>query len=291
MKRLSRLARIVIATATVAYFMALGLLVVFQEAILFPARMLNSEAGRWARYETRLAVEADGIVLQGWIIPAEHARPAPPPSIIYYGGNAEELGRSVERLRQIGPGYQYVLINYRGYGGSAGVPTEQALKHDAIAILHSLEADGVIDRHTTHLIGRSLGSGVAMHVAAEIDVASLTLITPYDSIENVARSRYPIFPVRLLLRHPFHSVDLVNAVSEPTLVIVAAQDDVVPQDSTARLIDAFGAGRAADNAANNVQVEWPPDTTHYRIFTDETYKAIDEHLRRNSIIRSGGTAG
>jgi hypothetical protein len=89
------------------------------------------------------------------------------------------------------------------------------------------------------VIGRSLGSGVAAYVAARRRVAAAALITPYDSILEIARRRYRWAPVRLLLKHRFESVRFAGLAKSPALVLLAEQDEVVPHEHAFRLIEAW----------------------------------------------------
>ena len=140
-------------------------------------------------------------------------------------------------------GYTIYITNYRGYGGSSGLPTEDALFADALTIF-----DRVKQRHSSvDVIGRSLGSGVACYVAAKRKVKKLALITPYDSIKNVAQSAYPIFPVKWLLKDHFDSVHYSAAINSDILVLTVNNDLVVPNSGTDHLIQAL--------SHNPVQIE------------------------------------
>jgi pimeloyl-ACP methyl ester carboxylesterase len=132
------------------------------------------------------------------------------------------------------------MLHYRGYGGSSGKPTEEALHSDARALYEMVHA-----RHPDVIVvGRSLGSGVAVQLAATRQVTRLVLITPFDSIVNLASRQFPFVPVDLLLRDRFESWRYAPQVTAPTLIIAAANDEVVPRESTLALFNAFGPGVA-----------------------------------------------
>lgn len=209
--------------------------------------------------------EREGVMLRGWFIKA----PSPDAeTIVYYGGNGEEMSRSAAPLTAIGD-FNYLLVNYRGYGGSEGRPGEDALKADAIFVLTTMAERGELSLDRTHVIGRSLGSGIAIHVAAEENIRSLILVSPYDSIEAMASSIYPLFPVRLLIRHPFRALDDAPLVGARTLIIKAARDNVIPHERSDRLIEAWpGQPRIATLAG----------TDHNFIFTSEFYDLVGEFL-------------
>ncbi len=145
------------------------------------------------------------------------------PALIYFGGNAEDVGANIPDFDAAFPDRAVYLVNYRGYGGSTGRPSEAALLADAAAIY-----DAVSARHAPiAVIGRSLGSGVAVALAAARPAERLILITPFDSIANVAADHYKLLPVRVLLRDRYDSAARIGRVSAPTLVVIAEDDEVV----------------------------------------------------------------
>jgi pimeloyl-ACP methyl ester carboxylesterase len=129
------------------------------------------------------------------------------------------------------------LVNYRGYGGSTGRPSEAALLSDAVATY-----DWVAARHDRiAVVGRSLGSGVAVALAAQRPVDRLVLVTPFDSIANVAADHFPFFPVRWLLRDRYDSLQRIGEVRAPVLVLIAEHDEVVRRARSDALIAAIPA--------------------------------------------------
>ena len=117
-------------------------------------------------------------------------------ALLYFGGNAEDVSLSLRGFAAAFPEHAIVLVHYRGYGGSAGSPSEAALIEDGLVWFDKVRAE----HPNVTLVGRSLGSGVAVRVAAQRSVARLVLVTPYDSLEDLAASQFPMFPVRWLLR-------------------------------------------------------------------------------------------
>ena len=205
-----------------------------QDGLLFYPSPSDAEIE--ARYrEYAISVETGEVVLHGWFIPAaEHSHP----TIAFYGGNGQELSTSIASIRALGD-YNFVMINYRGYGRSSGRPSEKVLKSDALFILDALEAEKRISLHNTIVLGRSLGTGVATHVAANREIKGLILISPFDSIEAIAADIYFFLPVRWLIKNPFRSIDYIPAISASTLVIKAEHDQVVPERYTDELIKAW----------------------------------------------------
>jgi uncharacterized protein len=210
-----------------------------QDGMLFFPQPLAGPppASRPGRPVEELAFDTpDGLRLRGWLVgPAD--RPAP--LVVYYGGNAEEVSWQARE-----PGWpadwSLALVNYRGYGGSEGKPSERNLFADALAVFDALARRPDVDASRIVLFGRSLGSGVAVHVAAERPVAGVILVSPFESMIAVGRRHYPWLPVGLLLRHPFDSGARAPAIRVPLLAIVAGQDTIIPPVHSQRLFDAWG---------------------------------------------------
>ena len=163
-----------------------------------------------------------------------------PEALVYFGGNAEDVSRNLPEFAAAFPTHAIYLLHYRGYGGSAGEPTEAGLVKDALTLF-----DLVHKKHgRVTVIGRSLGSGLAMRVASQRKVARLVLVTPYDSLQDIAADLYPWMPVRWLLVDKYESWRYAPKVSAPTLLLEAERDDVIPRASTRKLLSRFPQGVA-----------------------------------------------
>ena len=175
-------------------------------------------------------VAVDGADLKVWVL-----NPGQPHALLYFGGNAENVAYNRDDFAATLPGHTVYLVNYRGYGGSSGAPTEQALFADALALF-----DAFAPRHETlDVVGRSLGSGVAVHLASQREVGRLALVSAHDSALAVAQRLYPVYPVNWLLKDRYESVRFAAAVSAPVLLLVAENDRIVPIAHTERLAAAF----------------------------------------------------
>lgn len=166
-------------------------------------------------------------------------RPHPgPDALIYFGGNAEDVAQSLPDLAATFPNHALYLLHYRGYGGSSGSPSEQALIDDGLA-LFDLAQTG---HRRIIVLGRSLGTGVAVQVASLRPASRLILVTPYDSLLDLAARQYPYVPVRWLLRDTYTSWRYAPRVQAPTLILAAEHDEVIPRASTDLLATRFRQG-------------------------------------------------
>ena len=174
-----------------------------------------------------ISFETDGQVLQGWLINKGHDK-----ALIYYGGNAENIEQNIDFFKVINLEYTVYLIPYRGYGNSSGTPSEEKLYQDALYIFDELNKQHL----SVSLMGRSLGTGVATYVASQRKIENLILVTPFDSIENVANNIYWIFPVALLIRDKYNSLERAGIITaDDILILVAEKDEVIPRARTENL--------------------------------------------------------
>jgi len=165
--------------------------------------------------------------LEGWVVNGKRDR-----ALIYYGGNAERIENNIAFFQSLLPEYTVYLIPYRGYANNPGSPSEQALLEDASAIYDTLATQ----HSEISLMGRSLGTGVAIYIAVHKPVEKLILATPYDSIENVARETYWMFPLRFLLKDKFLSWKRAPELQTETLLLVAGRDRVVSRQRSDNLL-------------------------------------------------------
>ncbi len=165
--------------------------------------------------------------LTGWQV-----NPGQPRALMYFGGNAESIEGNIDNFAQLIPDATLYFIPYRGYGPNEGVPSESVLYADALMIY-----DHIKNHHATiDVLGRSLGSGVATYVASQRTVESVALVTPFDSVLNVAQQNFPWAPVGWLLQDRYESWKRVGAL-ERVLVIAAENDQVIPRHHTDALVE------------------------------------------------------
>ena len=191
---------------------------------------------RSSAHRTRAVVlrAADGTKLAGWLMTP--AVMGPYPAVVYFGGRSEEVSWVARDAGKLFPGMAVLAVNYRGYGESRGEPGESHMVEDGRMLYDWLAERPHVDPARVAVVGRSLGSGVAVQVALERPVDAIVLITPYDSILALAKRKFPVMPIEYVLQHRFESVKYAALLKAPTYVIRAASDDVVPHSHTDLLV-------------------------------------------------------
>jgi pimeloyl-ACP methyl ester carboxylesterase len=241
------------------FVIGLPLLMYFaQDSLIFYPRKLSDSvrtriATERASVESLFIDAADGTRLHAW-----HAKaPSASSLVMYFGGNAEEVSWMLDDAARRTPGASWLLVDYRGYGSSGGSPSEKRLIEDAIRwydeISHSYK--------NIYLFGRSLGSGVAVQLAAQRPIAGVILVAPFDSLVALGKRYYPFLPVNWMLRHRFDSLAAASKITAPLLCIVATGDEIIPAEHSRRLFEAWGGPKrwvglegaghnSTDNSAN-----------------------------------------
>lgn len=250
--KLSRMSRTLVslfAFIAVAYLLLCVALFVFQRALIYYPQPRTIDTP-----ESLLALSvADAQVL---VTVRPHDGPK---ALIYFGGNAEDVSRSLPGFSQAFADHAIYLLHYRGYGGSTGSPSEEAIQRDAMTLF-----DYVYNSHPDiAVIGRSLGSGVAVRLASQRPASRLILITPYNSLEDLAARQFPWFPVKWLLQDKFESWKYAAHITVPTLLVAAEHDEVIPRASTDQLYTHFAKGVAT--------LQVIPDTGHNSISESPNY--------------------
>lgn len=263
-----------IATLTVGLSGIMLFFGLMQEKMIFHPQPVDPQASeQLAPLAFELPVidseSKDAITLRGWL---QLDNPSTShPLIIYYGGNGEEVSWNAWLFENLAT-KSFLLVNYRGFGDSDGKPGEQALYSDALAIY-----DHIVERHQVDpahivLMGRSLGSGVATWVARQRSVSKLVLVTPFDSLTEVAKKHVPWLPVNWLLKHRFESIERAPQIKQPALAILAGRDEVVPAEHGRRLMAAWGGPHqieTIDNAGHNDISNFPEYWQYLNDFISE----------------------
>ena len=226
------------ATSVVCVIVALLLIWTLQRRMIyFPlGEVAPPGEGGPSHVEPVRFTTADGVELSAWFLAASDAPPRT--TVIVFNGNAGNRSHRVEladALRR--HGLQVLLMDYRGYGGNAGVPSERGLAADARAARAYVASRPDVDPSRLVYFGESLGAAVAVDLAADYPPAALILRSPFTSLSDIGRFHYPFLPVRLLLRDRYPSLDRIRQIDAPLLVIAGDQDRIVPVEQSRRLYD------------------------------------------------------
>ena len=237
--------------AAVAYAALVGGLYLFQRQLLyFPDKAHPELFGlqQLGVREVTLSTE-DGLSLLSWYVPARPGRPV----IAYFHGNGGHIGYRAERLLRFSrEGFGVLMAEYRGYGGNPGTPSEAGFYADGRAALAFLDREGVAADRVV-LYGESLGSGVAVALTVQHEIAALILEAPFTSVAEVAQSHFPYLPASRMVVDRFDSLSRIGKVKAPILVLHGERDRVVP----------VRYGRALFDAAPEPKEGWfAPDAGH-----------------------------
>jgi len=262
-----------IAPASV-YLVIVGIVYVFQRHLMYSPGLSTSRPADVGVPEMQVisVPTRDGLDIECWYAKSTVEMP----TVVFFHGNAGTLADRAFKARIfLDAGYGVILAGYRGYGGNKGKPSEEGLYHDARAVISFLDGDrsGII------IYGESLGSGVAVHMAHELAghtndddtqarLLGLVLEAPFTSMSNAAAYHYPWLPTRLLVWDRFDSIDKINSIAAPLLIIHGKNDLTVPYEHGITLYDAASEPKDAiwlseaghvnvyDHGAKALVLEW-----------------------------------
>ncbi len=231
--------KIIMALLLMTYLVICAAIYAFQRQLqYFPTRNAPTPATvGLADVQVDRLPTSDGEQIEIWYAPAAPGKP----TILFFHGNAGEIADRAPRLAAYqAAGFGAAFVSYRGYGGSTGTPTEAGFLQDARAAYYWLLVHDVPSRQIV-LIGESLGTGVAVQLAATVPVGVVVLEAPYASAVDIATGLYPWLPVRLLMKDQFRSDEYIAYVTAPLLILHGTADQVIP----------FASGQALFAAAND----------------------------------------
>lgn len=223
------------------YLLLVGFIYLTQASMLYlpgmPGRQLDATPeGIGLEYEDVSLETSDGIRVHGWFVPGASSR-----TLLYFHGNAGNISHRLHTIRQFHElGLAVFIIDYRGYGQSAGKPSEEGLYRDGEAAWQYLvEVRSVPAEHIV-IFGRSLGASVAAWLAAGKSPGALIVDSAFTSVPDAGQEIYPWLPVRLLARFRHATKEHVTKTSCPVLVVHSRDDEIIP----------FHHGEAVFEAAN-----------------------------------------
>ncbi|WP_158817023.1 alpha/beta hydrolase [Methylocapsa sp. S129] len=254
----------ILLACVVLYIVALAAIALGQRKLLyFPNASEVAPAAVGLPNAQALHLQTDdGETLLAWYV----APAAGKPLILYFHGNADGLAARNERFKRLtASGNGLLAVEYRGYAGSTGAPSEQGLLRDGEATYAKALALGVPAGRIVAM-GESLGTGVAIDLAARHKIGALVLDSPYSSIVDVAAAKFWMFPVRLLMVDTFRSDDKIGQVAAPALMVHGTADATIPIRFAERLfalarepkdfIRVDGAGHLALGSVIPQVVQW-----------------------------------
>ena len=229
--------------AFVAYAAVVALVFVFQRSLqYFPSTDARDAAERTGGLMQTVTYRTeDGLQLSAWFRPPRDGLP----TLVRFHGNGGQHGdRAGSMQPYMARGYGVLLASYRGYGGNPGKPTEDGLYADGRAALAWLASQGIDDGEIV-LYGESLGTGVAVQMATEHDIAGLVLEAPFTSAVDIGQAAYRWLPVRLLMWDRFDNLSKIGRVSMPLLLIHGEADRVIATRFGRRLFEAANEPKTA----------------------------------------------
>ena len=216
--------------ALTAYLLLLAALYFGQSRLLYypnlPTRNLSVfPDAKGMRFESLELVTHDGVKLHGWWLPAQRERA----TLLFFHGNAGNISHRLESLQLFHElGMAVLIFDYRGYGKSAGTPSELGTYRDAEAAWRYLIENRAIPPGQIILFGRSLGGAIAAWLASRTNPAGVILESTFTSVPDLAAEIYPLLPARLLARFRYETLQQLGSITAPLLVVHSRDDEVVP---------------------------------------------------------------
>lgn len=244
MSLLPRVKPVLVSLCIILALTWLGLcliLYLFQERLIFQptSTLAATPESIGLDFETVKLQTKDNVALYGWFIPAHDSRG----TVLYLHGNAGNISHRLVMLEMLHHlGLSTLIIDYRGYGHSAGQPSEQGTYMDAEAAWNYLTLERGIEPRDIIIYGRSLGGAVAAWLAARVEPAGVVLESTFVSMQSLAQKYYPYMPIGLLLRNEYPARDNVTAIRSPLLIIHSPDDEIIPYSHAEALYES-AAGR------------------------------------------------
>jgi fermentation-respiration switch protein FrsA (DUF1100 family) len=230
---------VVLVAVAIVYVGIVGVIWLAQESMMFypqPALPKPAAPAGW-RLEDVSIKARDGTKLAGLLAVPDAPKA---PLVIYFGGNAEEVTAYAGEAQALYGPRAVLFVNYRGYGASEGRPGEASLVSDAAEVYDWAARRTDIDPSRIALHGRSLGTGVAVQLAAARPAQCVVLTSPFGSALEVAKEFYPWLPVSLMLRHPFDSAARAPKLRVPALIVSGSADTIIRPHHSDALAGAWG---------------------------------------------------
>ena len=208
-----------------------------EKFIFFPSAAIESTPKRFGvDYEDVYFTTRDGVKLNGWLA----LKPGAQATLLWFHGNAGNIGHRAYGLKPLRDklSVNVFIIDYRGYGRSEGVVSEQGTYEDAGAAFRYLTGRSDIDAKRIVIFGQSLGAAVAADLAGREECSAVILEAPFASIPAMAKAIYPWLPIGPLIKTRYDVIEKVKKISAPLLIVHGDRDDIVPFEQGRRVFDA-----------------------------------------------------
>ena len=215
-----------VSLVVLVYFLATLGLYIFQRSLLYHPTENNYDGDRLTvNIEKVKIVTEDNIDLLAWYHNKDINKFK---TILYLHGNAGSLENRIHKINHFEDmNINFLLLSWRGFSGNKGEPTEQGLYQDARSAVKWLIKQGVFEENII-IYGESLGTGVTTEIAQNKNFAGIILESPFTSMVAAGKSKYPIFPIRLLLKDRYESDKKIKNIKSPILIMHGEKDNIVP---------------------------------------------------------------
>jgi uncharacterized protein len=244
-----------------------------ETASFFQPKAISAEAVQALDLSNVAAIDLaapDGVHLRGWLV--SNSAEAQAPLIIYFGGSGSDSSEMISYVKKLA-GWSIALINYRGFGQSEGTPSQANVLADALFLYDAFTKRADIDASRVVVMGYSLGTGVAVSLAAQRPVAATILVSPYDHWSLIGVNNSPVFiPLAGIMKPYFNSISLAPGIQGPLLCLIGTQDTFIPPALSHNLSSAWGG--------KTVVVEYPGEDHRLLFHSNSSWKDIADFLAR-----------
>ncbi len=224
----------IMISLTICYIAILAFLFFFQRNLQYHPSGEVVKPSDMSDFQDKILTTKDRVKILAWYKKIENAK-----AVLYFHGNAGNLSERSAMLKKFSDnGFAVMAISYQGYPGSQGKPSEAGLINDAKAALQFLLDEGY-KLDNIIFFGESLGSSVAVQLAAEFTPRAVVLEAPFATAYDIGQKRYPFAPVKLLLHDKFESIKFAPKISAPVLILHGTKDLVVPYEEGQKLFAAI----------------------------------------------------
>ena len=258
-----------LSSVIIAYLVLLIFIYFYQRNLLYLPSENNYQNDKIQfSYEEIFIKVDDKITLKSWLINKDFKEFK---TLVLFHGNAGDLSNRIYKLNELNKlDINILLISWRGFSGNKGSPTEKNLYEDAEAAIKWLN-EKKVENNQIILYGESLGSGVAVEIGKKNNFNGIILESPFTSVENSAKIYYPYLPVKFLLKDRYDSINKIDKIRTPILIMHGKKDDIVP----------FSMGKELFEKANNPKYSYfTLDDVHMMEFNDQLLKNIKNFIEK-----------